>query len=392
MNGVGTLLGSANGKYVTDSSGTILIENLDPNLTLVVKETRAKAGYILDDVPQTIKTKPGETVKLEFRNKKQGNLIIHKLSSADKSPIEGAQFKLTYADGKVVDAASGQLSSNGLYWTSKEGQIIVSGITGTIVATEVASAPGYAIDPNTRTQTIVINPGDDTQNLYFYNDPLCSLTISKVDSVTGKPIPNVTFEIRRASDGGLVDTITTGSDGRATLQLDAGNYYAVETKCPSEYKLDSTPHYFTMQDGGKGTTLTVTNKAVSGITLHKTDAVTKKGIYGVTFLLYDANHNLLTQETTDNQGYAYFEGLTEGGRYYLRELENEGYIPDTQLKTVTVKSGGTTLVEWENTPITAQIQITKKSADYNPTNGLPAGTLLEGAVFEIRDNDVVQKK
>ena len=55
----GTLLGNANGKYVTDSTGTILIEDLDPNLTLVVKETRAKAGYILDDVPQTIKTNLG---------------------------------------------------------------------------------------------------------------------------------------------------------------------------------------------------------------------------------------------------------------------------------------------------------------------------------------------
>ena len=70
---------------------------------------------------------------------------------------------------------------------------------------------------------------------------------------------------------------------------------------------------------------------------------------------------------------------------YLRELENEGYIPDTQLRTVYVKAGETTLVEWENTPITGQIQIVKKSADYNPTNGLPAGTLLEGAVFEIYD-------
>ena len=688
----GTLLGNANGKYVTDSTGTILIEDLDPNLTLVVKETRAKAGYILDDVPQTIKTKPGETVKLEFRNKKQGNLIIHKLSSADRSPLAGVQFKLTYTDGKVVDAAGGQLSSNGLYFTNSEGQIIVSGITGTVIATEVATIDGFAIDPNTRTQTIVINPGDDTQHLYFYNDPLCSLTLSKVDSVTGKPIPNttftvkyangeiigryttgadgtvtvngllpgstvvvteykvpsthvlnttpqtitlkngsntvtsgavsggtttnpgtgsgggndlvfeddpkmtltihkyikgtnyeplagvcfkitegsgtpvgsgdgtfytnsageivvdglepgttvtvreistvegyvldgepktikikadekapelifwnekagslviqkknsldgsplagvqfqltyadgsyvdydnghmsskglyetdasgeiritgitgtviakelktlpgftidpatqtqtvqinpadtqyltfyntpvgnfelikvvegneskripnVTFEIRRVSDGGLVDTITTGNDGRAMLQLDAGNYYAVETKCPSEYKLDSTPHYFTMRDGGKGTTLTVTNKAVSGITLHKTDAVTKKGIYGVTFLLYDANHNLLTQETTDNQGYAYFEGLTEGGRYYLKELENEGYIPDTQLKTVTVKSGGTTLVEWENTPITGQIQIFKTSEDYNSMNGWPAGTPIPNTEFEI---------
>ena len=63
--------------------------------------------------------------------------------------------------------------------------------------------------------------------------------------------------IRRASDGGLVDTITTGSDGRVSLQLDAGNYYAVETECPKEFKLDPTPHYFTMRDGGKGTTLTV---------------------------------------------------------------------------------------------------------------------------------------
>ena len=69
----------------------------------------------------------------------------------------------------------------------------------------------------------------------------------------------------------------------------------------------------------------------------------------------------------------------------MRELENKGYVPDTQLKTVYVKSGETTLIEWKNIPVTAQIQITKKSADYNSTNGLPAGTPLEGAIFEIRD-------
>jgi ribosomal protein S12 methylthiotransferase accessory factor YcaO len=52
---------------------------------------------------------------------------------------------------------------------------------------------------------------------------------------------------------------------------------------------------------------------------------------------------------------------------------------------VYVKSGETTEVEWKNTPITAQMQITKKSAVYNSTNGLSAGTLLEGATFEIYD-------
>ena len=40
-------------------------------------------------------------------------------------------------------------------------------------------------------------------------------------------------------------------------------------------------------------------------------------------------------------------------------------------KTVYVESGETTEVEWENTPITGQIQITKTSADYNSVNGWP---------------------
>ena len=127
------------------------------------------------------------------------------------------------------------------------------------------------------------------------------------------------------------------------------------------------------------------NKAFSGILIHKTDSTTGKGIYGVSFLLYDSTNKPIGQYTSDNSGYVYIEDLADGGRYYLRELENEGYIPDTQMKTVYVTAGETTLVEWKNTPITAQIQIAKKSADYNSTNGLPAGTLLEGAVFEIRD-------
>ena len=41
-------------------------------------------------------------------------------------------------------------------------------------------------------------------------------------------IPNTTFEIRRVSDGGLVDTVTTGTDGRVYVPLESGSYYAVE--------------------------------------------------------------------------------------------------------------------------------------------------------------------
>lgn len=380
----GSVVGDANGKFVTDSTGTFLVEGVEPGTTLVIKETRAKPGYLLDDTPQTVQVKEGQTVTVEFRNQPMGNLIIHKLSSKDKTPLEGVQFKITYADGTYLPDEGGKLSSNGLYWTNAEGQIILSGITGTVVATEVESIPGYTIDPNTQSQTVVVNP-DDTQHLYFYNAPVGGVEITKVNEADqAETIPGVTFEIRRVSDDALVDTVTTGKDGKVFLPLEAGDYYAQETKAADGFKLDDTPIYFTVKDG-ETTRKTVTNKAFSGILLHKIDADTRKGIYGVTFLLYDGNMNPVDQFTTDQNGYAYIDTLDLSGKVYLRELENEGYIVDEQLKTVYIKPGETTEITWENRAITGQIQIVKKSADYNPTNGLPAGTLLEGAVFEIYD-------
>ena len=380
----GSVVGDANGKFVTDSTGTFLVKGVEPGTTLIIKETRAKPGYLLDDTPQTVQVKEGQTVTVEFRNQPMGNLIIHKLSSKDKTPLEGVQFKITYADGTYLPDEGGKLSSNGLYWTNAEGQIVLSGITGTVVVTEVESIPGYTIDPNTQSQTVVVNP-DDTQELWFYNSPVGGVEFTKVNEADKtETISGVTFEIRRVSDDALVDTVTTGKDGKVFLPLEAGDYYAQETKAADGFKLDDTPIYFTVKDG-ETTRKTVTNKAFSGILLHKIDADTRKGIYGATFLLYDGNMNPVDQFTTDQNGYAYIDTLELSGKVYLRELENEGYIVDEQLKTVYIKPGETTEITWENRAITGQIQIVKKSADYNPTNGLPAGTLLEGAVFEIYD-------
>ena len=378
----GTVVGNANGKFVTDSAGTVLIENIDPGTTLVVKETRTKDNtYILDDTPQTARIKAGQTVTLEFRNQPKGSLIIHKQDSVTKEPLEGVQFKITYADGRVVDADGGQLSSNGLYWTDKNGQIKITGITGTIVVTEVQSIPGYTIHEETRSQTVVVNT-NDTQSLYFYNDPIGGVEIIKVnaDKKTER-IPNVKFEIRRADDG-LVDTVTTDKNGRAFLSLEDGHYYAVEIKSADGFELDSTPHYFEVKDG-KTTTLTVENKSLSGILIHKIDSNTGEGIYGVTFLLYGSNKTPIGQYESDQDGWVYITGLTESGRYYIRELENEGYNVDTQMKTVYVSAGRTVEIEWENEPITGQIQIYKYAGEYNEITGTAPGTPLKGAVYEI---------
>ena len=351
----GAVVGPNNGYYTTDSAGQIVIEGLTDGMTITAKEVKTVDGFVLDGTPQSIKIDQSQSPqRMTFWNERQGALIINKLSSLDrKTPLEGVTFKITTATGEFVPDENGKISSNGLYYTDENGQIILKGVTGTLVVTEEKSISGYTIDENTRTQTVVVNP-NDTQSLYFYNAPIGGLELVKVNAADKtQRIPNTTFEIRRVSDGGLVDTVTTGTDGRVYVPLESGSYYAVETEAGKGFQLDNTPIYFAVEDG-RTTTKTVTNKAISGILIHKVDSATGEGIYGVSFILYDAGNNPIAQETSDDRGYVRFENLTTG-RYYLRELENEGYIPDTQKKTVYVKSGETTEIEWKNTPITGQI-------------------------------------
>ena len=384
VDGSGAAVGPDDGVYYTDKAGEIVLNGLEPGTTVVAREIKSVDGFVLDGTPQDILIKAGTVQNLTFWNKRQGALIINKLNAVTKKPLAGVTFKITTSAGEFVPDENGKISSNGLYYTNESGQIILRGVTGTLVVTEEKSIDGYAIDENTRTQTVVVNP-DDTQSLYFYNAPIGGVELIKVNAADKtQRIPNTTFEIRRVSDGGLVDTVTTGTDGHVYVPLASGSYYAVETEAGKGFQLDNTPIYFTVEDG-KTTTKTVTNKAISGILLHKVNAITGEGIPGVIFLLYDGNHRPIGEYSSDQRGYVYIDNLTESGRYYLRELENEGYVSDTELKTVYVRSGEVTELTWENTPICGQIQVIKKSANDNPINGLPAGTLLEGAVFEIYD-------
>ena len=378
----GNLIGNANGKFVTDSAGAFTITDVAPGTTLIIKETRAKAGYILDDTPQTVKVKSNEVVTVEFRNAPKGNLIIVKQDSVTKEPLEGVEFKITYADGSYVDAEGGTLSSTGLYWTDKEGKITISGISGTVVVTEIKTIPGYTIDENSRTQTVVVNP-NDTQTLYFYNTPVGGLQIIKSDKDSGKRIAGVKFEIRKMN-GEIIGTYTTDSDGVIYLpKAESGWYTVTELEAASGYLLDTTPHRIEVKDG-QTATLEIANRKACSILIHKIDANTGDGIYGVTFVIYDSGRNPIMEVTTDQDGYAYVRDELTPGKYYIRELEAaDGYIRDEQYKTVYVEAGRTSTIEWENTAVTGQIQITKYAAESNAITGQAGGVTLKGATFEI---------
>ena len=471
---IGTSTLTQNGIFTTDGQGEIKITNLAPG-AYVINEIKAPTGYVMDRASTNVVIgKNGDTQTVIVKNSKAGTLVIDKRDSLTGKPLQGVTFKVTTSTGEFVPAENGQISSNGLYFTDKDGKITIHGVVGTLVVTETATIPGYTIDEASRTQTVVVNPNDtqtlhftntpsttlviekyiegtttplkgvtflvtdssgavvgrsngefitdengrivihdlepgttvtarevktvdgfvldsspksilikagEVQTLRFYNVRAGGLTVIKKDEKTGERISGVQFEIRKM-DGEIVGTFTTDENGVIHLpEAENGWYTVTELKAAEGYRLDDTPHRVEVRDG-QTATLEITNKAISGILIHKVNAVTGEGIPGVSFLLYDSGSNPIAQEISDDRGYVRFEGL-EDGRYYLRELENEGYIPDTQKKTVYVKSGETTEIEWQNNPITGQIQVTKVSADYNAMNGWPAGTPIPNTVFEV---------
>ena len=471
---IGTATLTQNGIFTTDGQGEITITNLAPS-AYVINEIKAPTGYVMDRASTNVVIgKNGDTQTVIVKNSKAGTLVIDKRDSLTGKPLQGVTFKVTTSTGEFVPAENGQISSNGLYFTDKDGKITIHGVVGTLVVTETATIPGYTIDEASRTQTVVVNPNDtqtlhftntpsttlviekyiegtttplkgvtflvtdssgavvgrsngefitdengrvvihdlepgttvtarevktvdgfvldsspksilikagEVQTLRFYNVRAGGLTVIKKDEKTGERIPSVQFEIRKM-DGEIVGAYTTDENGVIHLPKAENGWYTVtELKAAEGYRLDDTPHRVEVRDG-QTATLEITNKAISGILIHKVNAITGEGIPGVSFILYDSGNNPIAQEISDDRGYVRFEGL-EDGRYYLRELENEGYIPDTQRKTVYVRSGETTEIEWKNTPITGQIQVTKVSADYNAMNGWPAGTPIPNTVFEI---------
>lgn len=378
----GANVGNGTGLFTTDASGSILIEGLEPEATVIITEVRAKDGYLLDNTPKQAVIKSNQVTTVEVLNQPLGGLRIVKLDSVTHKPLEGVQFRVTYSDGSYVPDEGGKLSSNGIYRTDSNGEILISDIVGTLVVTEIETIPGYLIDENTRSQTVVVDP-DDLQTLTFYNTPSGGLQIIKSDEDTGKRIAGVKMEVRKIN-GEILGTYTTDRNGIISIpNAESGWYTITELKAADGYELDATPVNACVKDG-ETTTVEITNQRMASILIHKVDADTGNGIYGVKFVIYNSGKNPIMEVTTDQDGYAWVNEDLTPGKYYIRELEAaDGYILDEQYKTVYVEAGKCAQIEWENSAVTGQIQIRKYSFDDNAVTGAPAGTPLEGAVYEI---------
>ncbi|MBS5681069.1 MAG: hypothetical protein KHW91_15450, partial [Clostridiales bacterium] len=171
----GSVIGTANGKYVTDSAGTIRIDGLTPGMTVIAREVRAKDGYILDDTPQSIKIKRNSVMTLEFRNQPKGGVLVKKVDAVTNAPISDVEFLVTDSDGNLIGNA------NGKFVTDSAGTFTLTDIAPgtTLVIKETRAKAGYILDDTPQTVKVKSN---EVVTVEFRNAPKGNLIIVKQDS------------------------------------------------------------------------------------------------------------------------------------------------------------------------------------------------------------------
>ena len=366
----GTLIGD---NYVTGPDGTVLISNLDPTKTYIVTETRAPDGFEISEGPKTVTIKPGETVELLFEDKKIEDFVIHKMGS-DSKPMGGVTFLLsTLAGVKVTQVTTG---SDGL-------AVLTNIQPGVYKVQEIAVPDGVILDPTP--QIVEVVAGKPT-TVTFINDYEGGLKILKTVKQNMKGLGGVTFRLT-SPDGSFIGDYITDANGEIYVSLEPQTVIVQEIKAPSGYKLDSTPRTVEIKPN-ETTVIQFENERLGSIVIHKIDSDTDRGLYDAHFLLMDEDRHTIAELVTDRDGYAQLDEDIPDGVYYLREIKApDGYTLDEREKRIVVKNGSTEEILWENSKTQGQIQLIKKSADYNPIVGKPAGSLLEGGIFEIMRAD-----
>ena len=358
------------GEYVTGISGLATVAGQQPGF-FIVEEIKTLPGYILDSTPKTVELRIDKPAEVEFINHKAGSLLIKKVNSVDGSALAGATFKVTTAEGTLI----GEVTSN------QNGYATLDNLgPGAYIVSEIKGPDGFILDNTPHTVVVKKN---ETATVEIANTPMSVLEIRKVDSVTGKPLSGITFEVEKLS-GERIDTFVTDAAGRIVIPDLTPQWVVVkETKTRPGYKLDPDPVNVEIKSG-KTTVVKFQNQPYPVLDLLKVDAETGKPMEGVQFRLLDSQKREIGVFTTNRNGRITLTGLDGGTTVYWQEVETlEGYELDESLHKVSLQWGKTSKITIENEKIYGCLEILKVAADGSALAKVHAGDSLAGAVFEI---------
>ena len=339
--------GTVIGNYVTDSTGIITLD-LEPG-TYTVTETDGESQYWQNDPnpTKTVTVKAGQTAKVTFTNKYQGEAQIIK-TTTNGGTVAGWHFEVKNSSGTVV----------GNYVTDSTGVIALALEPGTYTVTETDGEKEYWENDANPTKTVTVKAGQ-TAKVTFTNKWLGKAKVIKT-TTNGGSVEGWTFTIKNAS-GTFVGKYTTDKNGLIVADLEPGTYTVQETPVDDPYWVCDTEVKTITVKAGETASVSFRNEYVGRAKIIKTLEDPDSGtVEGWTFEVKASDGSLIGTYKTGVDGTIVCD-LTPGTYTVTEILEEDSYwecVTDIS-QTVTVKGGQTAELTFKNVLRPADILVYK---------------------------------
>ena len=281
------------------------------------QEINAPSGYVVDNTKYqiTITATALNIAQKRTNTPAKASIEIVKLDGDNKTPLQGAGFRLYDASNKQV--AEG--------YTDVNGRLTFSGLRlGNYTYKEFKAPDGYVLDDTA--YSAVLNKNGQVLKVTRENTPVKgSIEILKVDADTKQPLAGVVYQLFDANGNKIADG-TTDANGKVTFSnLRLSKYFYQEISTVDGYVLDETRYDFSLTTANLNIKVTRENVLAKGsITTRKVDA-TGTPLAGAELVLETSADGKTWTEvgkaTTDKTGVAKWSDLKIGGQYRITEVK-----------------------------------------------------------------------
>ncbi len=330
--------GSKIGTYVTDTTGTIVVD-LEPGTYKIVESDKNDPYWYCDTEPKTVTVKAGETAEVGFRNRWIGKAKIVKTTTNDGT-VEGWEFTIKNSKGDKI----------GTYVTDSTGTIVVDLEPGSYTILESdRNDPYWHCD--TEAKSITVKAGE-TAEVTFLNEWVGKAKIIKtLANPEAGTVEGWQFTISRIvgeTDAVYLATVTTGADGTISYDLEPGQYLITELiEENSLWECITDQSVVITVTAGQTTEVPFTNALRPGkISIHKVDT-RGESLDSTEFLLEWSKDGVnwrpvsYTDSTVPQIGGCTSADLIEGGKLVTDEtglVSFEGLYPTLQYRLTETKA------------------------------------------------------
>ena len=350
----------------TDTDGIATVDDL-PAGQYTFQEQNPPAGYELNNQVFPVTVVNGEISCVKIQNNPLGSLLITKIDAKTGLPLKGVRLRI-HCDTLNFDKTEA---------TDAEGKIKLTDLKpGDYNITEIAPIPGYELSKEVLTRTI--SYGSET-TVTFKNKPLGSITIVKVDSITGEHLSGANIKLTNPNTGQTWD-LTTGVDGTVAVDnLLEGEYTVQEQNPPRGYELNDQS-YLVNVVSGENSSVKIQNNPLGKLEITKISSINpNETLTGVKLRVQNTAYGINEIYTTDEDGKIFIENLKPGD-YSITEVSTiPGYVLSGEIVVATINYGKTTNVVFKNEPKPGLTILKRDKDTLEP---------LAGAIFSIEKIDV----